>query len=505
MSGTLKRYALRTLGCKANTYDSQLLEAELQARGWVPAREGESADLCLVNSCTVTNEADKLSRKTATRLARLNAGAPVVITGCGAEVDPRGMASTPGLTHVVSNRDKPKLLAMLDELATAARLSQPRETNGGAEVLGSALGYDELRSRHPLDREWPLPDSLSISPQSLKALRAPGAERNSAGRTRAFLKIQEGCNSFCTFCIIPYGRGPSRSLRPRAILEQIQALVEDGAREVVLTGTNVGDYGMEWAPKGTALEELLTMIFQETAIERVRVSSLDPTEITPGLLLLVETEPRMCPHFHVSLQSPHTGILRLMKRGYGFDEVERCLRALAGLKPAAGTPNGVYVGMDLITGFPGETDEIFAWTRDALGALPWTRLHVFPYSERASTPATRLPGSVPVAIRKRRARELQALNLRRVEAHYHAARARHGNSIEDVLIESPHAGPNGAEGWWMGHTRDYLRVLVEHPGGVPATFENTVVTGSLRGLLRLKDAGEAALLASFTSPLPTRS
>jgi threonylcarbamoyladenosine tRNA methylthiotransferase MtaB len=198
-------YIVKTLGCKANLYDSQLIEAELQKRGWKPFQAKainfaypQAAPLvCIVNSCTVTDEADRQSRKMAARLGRDHPGARIVVTGCSAEVDPERLARSKGIHYVIGNRDKPELVSViLEKLAK----DEGREISTG-EVLGVAEGYAELLSRHPMDREWPVSETFALPPVSQ--------------RTRAFLKIQEGCNTFCTYCIIPYGRGPSRSLRPR--------------------------------------------------------------------------------------------------------------------------------------------------------------------------------------------------------------------------------------------------------------------------------------------------
>lgn len=314
-------YVVKTLGCKANLYDSQLIEAELQKRGWKPFfAEGEGAGaprLCIVNSCTVTDEADRQSRKMASRLARDNPDARVVMTGCGAEVDPERMANSKGVHYVIGNRNKPELVDLILKRLSEETPAAPSELG---QILGGAQGYREMLSRHPMDREWYLGEGFQTPPVELEG---------HSTKTRAFLKIQEGCNAFCTYCIIPYGRGPSRSIKPSEVVRQIRELVSQGVREVVITGTNIGDYD-------EGLEELFRMILTETELERLRVSSLDPVEITPGLLRLMRENPKFCPHFHVSLQSPHSRILKLMKRKYSATEVKSCLEEIAQLTPARG-------------------------------------------------------------------------------------------------------------------------------------------------------------------------
>ena len=472
---TPRRYLLKTLGCKANLYDSQLIEAELQKRGWVPAApDAEDADLCIVNSCTVTNEADQQSRKMAKRLSRDNPTAKVVMTGCSAEVDPGKLATAKGIDFVVSNRDKPRLMDLVLEALTT----------DAAGVLGKAVGYGEMLSRHPIDREWPATES---------AFQAPpvGLESGASHRTRAFLKIQDGCNSFCTYCVIPYGRGPSRSLKIPEVVAQVNALVAQGVREVVITGINIGDYGMDWCGK-LALTELFEAIFAKTALERLRVSSLDPSEIDDGLIALMRREPRFCPHFHVSLQSPHSRILRLMKRKYGNAEVESCLEKISRI------PGGAFVGMDVITGFPGETEEEFEETRAMLSRLPWSRLHVFPYSEREGTPATRLPSSVKPEERARRARILRELSLERMREQSAALLKScrdNARAFENILVESPTRGPDGTDHWYSGYTRDYRRVLIKAPAS-GQSLTNQLVTAHPESLIVDSASGEVGFVAT---------
>jgi threonylcarbamoyladenosine tRNA methylthiotransferase MtaB len=448
---TTRKYLVRSLGCKANIVDGQSIEKALQLRGWSPAESEHDASLCIVNSCTVTDEADRQSRKMASRLASKNPEACVVITGCSAEVDPERLAGTRGVRYIVGNSDKPRIVDLLLSEIESGNAATPREQ---ASILGQVRGYDEMLSRHPMDREWPSAEA--------QFPRGMVLDEGNTLRTRSFLKIQDGCNSFCTYCVIPYGRGPSRSQPPEQVVEQVRGLVERGVREVVLTGTNIGDYGADWGeelPNGVKLAALTRRILTETSLERLRMSSLDPTEITSDLIeQVVEFGGRLCPHFHVSLQSPHSRVLRAMKRRYTAVEVERCLERIRSRIPHA------YVGMDVITGFPGETLEEFEQTCTQLERLPWTRLHVFPYSERAGTPATRLPGPVPATERQRRARVLIELSRKRQRSHFERRWEESGGLLEQVLIERPtrtalaHHEPEAE--FWPGYTPDYLRVLL---------------------------------------------
>lgn len=443
------QYLIRTFGCKANLYDSQILEAEFLRQGFLPAGspEAQSASpiVCVVNSCTVTDEADRQSRKLASRLSRDYPGALVVVTGCAAEVDPERLAGTPGVSYVVGNHDKPSLVRSVKEKLEA------HQTQSSAENVRSLTNvpYAAFLSHHPMDREWPSMEEET--PEG--SLPAHAFSK----KTRTFLKIQEGCNAFCTYCIIPYGRGPSRSLDPAEVIARVNHLSTEGLSELIFTGTNLGDYGTDLAPeKATDFAGLIERVLRETDVPRIRLSSLDPLEITPKLKELVAREPRICPHFHVSLQSPHSGVLRLMKRKYRTEDVARCLQEIASLRPYS--LEGVFVGMDVITGFPGETDEIFQWGLDFLASMPWTRLHVFPYSERTGTPATRLPLSVPKALRSERAARLMELSLRRQTERTQSLLNRlqdDSGVFGDVLLEQERE-----DGRFGGYTPGYTRVEV---------------------------------------------
>ncbi len=489
-----KHYLIKTLGCKANWYDTQALEAQLQQKGWKPftdtTQDKNSSiepDLCIVNSCTVTDEADRQSRRMATQLSKEFTQSRVVLTGCGAEVDPQAYAKTTGLSFVVGNQNKP---GMVDLLLSKVETTQPTE----AEILGSVSNYEQLLSRHPQEREWPLAEDSFTTPPvgtSLEGLK-----------TRAFLKIQEGCNSFCTYCIIPYGRGPARSLRPKEVLKQVQHLVSQGVREVVITGTNIGDFGIDWGVSpDQAVADLFELILSETQLERLRVGSLDPTEITPALISLMQREPRFCPHFHVSLQATQDRTLKQMKRKYGNDQVRECLNTLANLTVVAAP---IFVGMDVITGFPGETREEFEASLLELSQLPWTRLHVFPYSERKGTPATRLPGSISIAERLKRSRELNQLSLKRVTERYETVLR--GSKLKNVLLERPVRKPPQGKAslipspyWVQGYSPNYMRVVLPISEAQAVSLRNQVVEVDLLSVEIDSGGQDAYFLAQLSA------
>ena len=488
-----KRAVVHNLGCKANWVDGMGLTAQLLRDGWSATELGgtrsgsraetnaesgaESVELCIVNSCSVTDEADRQSVKAAQQLKARFPNAKIVLTGCAAEIQPEARARETGIDFVIGNQDKHRLQELLGSGASAQRTDE-------SKLLGRVTDYAELRSQHPMDREWPSVDALPLIDESSGAL----------GRARAFLKIQDGCNAFCTYCIIPYGRGPARSLTIPQVVEQVRHLEATGYREVVLTGINLGEFGVdhpENQDRRPLFSDLVEAILNQTRIERIRLSSLDPSEIDSKLLALMEAHPRLCPHFHVSLQSPHSRILRLMKRQYRAEQVFDCLDAISRLKSSAGKP---FVGMDLITGFPGETLEEFEWTVSALRDLPWTRLHVFPYSERKGTPATKLPDSVPVSERARRAKILRGLSLDRMLEEVQNDLVDPAGLERDVLFESRAKGPDGSPNWWSGHCSRYRRVLVRSD----EELRNQMRRVRVSSLLTDRAAGEVSLIGNLS-------
>lgn len=477
-------YVIHTLGCKANTYDGQLIERALNDRGWTPAGDADTPDLIVVNSCTVTSEADRQSRKAANRLSRRYPDAKVVMTGCGAEVDPERHAATEGVDLVVGNQDKPKLVDLV-----LAEVSESVGTSSDAKILGGATGYDRKRARHPETRTWPAPEEAFFTPPV------------DAGRTRVFLKVQEGCDAFCTYCIIPYARGPARHLRPIDLVRQVREVCAQGVTEVVLTGTALGDYG-DGASEPFAFEDLVALLLRETPLQRLRTSSLDPKELSPRLREMLATEPRLCPHVHVSLQSPHDLILKRMKRRYTADDVVETLTDLgaisAQLESERGLTGGLFVGMDVISGFPGETETMHRWSLERLASLPWHRLHVFPYSEREGTAATRLDLPVPPSVRKRRVRELIQLSRERLRVHYTRVLAA-GRPLE-VLIEGAAPSVEGLEpgAWRAGYTANYYRVLVPATQVEEARGQRVAVRAT--GLREMSAAGDLSLLGQRINP-----
>ena len=364
-------FKVQTFGCKVNTYDTGLLQKRLHQAGFIS--DPEKPSVHILNTCAVTAEATKEALKQARRLKSKNPLATVVLTGCAAQVDGDLIDKAPGVDLIVANSHKGEL----EEILKKYFLGEIK-----TKVFRSNIFRNEK-------------------------LGEGGGEETS--HTRSYLKIQDGCNSFCTFCVIPYARGKSRSLPVNLIIEKIKDLEKKSVKEVVLTGVHIGDYCDEDSFGGPyKLDDLVEQVLRNTKIPRIRLTSLEPIELTEKLMDLFEN-PKMCPHFHMSLQSLSSPVLKAMKRKYGSQEVGDSLKWISEKFPQA------FIGLDVITGFPGETEELFLETVENLKKWPWTRIHVFPYSERSGTRAAIMEGSVPVHIRKERAKVLRELSLERYD------------------------------------------------------------------------------------------
>jgi threonylcarbamoyladenosine tRNA methylthiotransferase MtaB len=410
MSG--HRVAIATLGCKVNAYDTATIADRLRGAGCVLVEPGEPADVVIVNSCTVTDAADAESRRLARRARRGNPTARVILTGCYAQTQPLAAAAVEAVDHVIG-------LNRLDALVEAVTAETPRV--GRVEVE---------RSR----RET--------------RIETFGA-RTFDGQTRAFLKVQEGCDLFCTFCIVPMARGRSRSLAPRAILAELDGLAARGFREVVLTGIHLGGWGHDLDPP-LDLAWLVDALVEQGRFARIRLSSIDPHEVSEALVRRMAAAPAICPHLHVPLQAGDDGVLARMRRRYDTALAAERLAMVRELLPAAA------IGTDLIAGFPGEDDGAFERTLRFVESSPITYGHVFPYSVRSGTTAAKLDGHQPAATITARARRLRAV-CEQKRARF--ARRFHGAQAE-VLVETTRDPQTGA---LRGYTRNYLRARLEGP------------------------------------------
>lgn len=349
-----------TLGCRLNTLESEVMRDELQG--------ADIQDTVVVNTCAVTVEAERQARQTIRRLRRENPDAHIIVTGCAAQLDPERFAAMAEVDRVVGNAEK---------LALETLMGNDRVSVGDISTVRETAGH-----------------------------LVAGLE----GRTRAFVMVQQGCDNTCTFCIIPTARGHNRAVAIADITAQVQKLVAEGFKEVVLTGVDIAAYGDDLKEAATLADVIAEVLAQVPELKRLRLSSLDPARIDENLIALFENEPRLQPHVHLSLQAGDDMVLKRMKRRHRRQDV---LEVLTRLKNARAD---IAFGADLIAGFPTETEDMFGQTRSAVGALGLTYLHVFPYSPRPGTPAAKMP-QVDPAIAKGRAKKLRSEGERALEAH----------------------------------------------------------------------------------------
>ncbi len=427
-------YQLITYGCKVNTYDSGLLEKQLRENGFLPANNPKQKNspqplVHILNSCAVTGEATQEVIRQARRLKRINSNYFVVVTGCSAQVDTEKLETQTDIDLIVANSHKAQLAELIRGKisSTAERVYKSNIFKRGD--LGAGGGVE-------------------------------------SGHTRAFLKIQDGCNSFCTFCVIPFARGKSRSLPIEDIRARVSDLLADGVREIVLTGVHIGDYEF-------GLENLIEDLLLKTRVSRLRLTSLEPVELNDRLMALF-ADPRLCPHFHMSIQSASTPILTRMKRKYGAEQVVKALHNISARIPNA------FVGMDVIVGFPGEDENEFVETYKKLNDSPWTRIHVFPYSERPGTYATRLDGKVEGSVIARRADRLRELSRERYLA---KAREQIGTVKRALILK------NG-----NGLSRDYWSINLAE-----SVDEGSEVRVRVTGIAAIRDRLESPLIGEIIS------
>jgi len=371
-----------TLGCRLNTFESEIIRDACAQAGLENA--------VVVNTCTVTAEAERQARQTIRRARRDNPGAKLIVTGCAAQIDPDRFAAMAEVDHVFGNEEKLN-----------------RETYAN------------------------LVDGPAIAVSDIMAVRetAPHLVSGFDGRTRAFVQVQQGCDHRCTFCIIPFARGNHRSVGMGAVTDQVRALIDGGYREVVLTGVDISSYGAD-LPGAPRLGDLVRRLLDSVPeLERLRLSSIDPAAVDDTLIETLGDDPRLMPHVHLSLQAMEDTILKRMKRRHSVTEVMRLADRLRRARP------DVVFGADLIAGFPTETDTMFETTFVNVRDLGIPHLHVFPYSERPGTPASRMP-KVDKRIRKERAARLRALGETTLS---HCLQERTGSSVR-VLVEKPGMG-----------------------------------------------------------------
>ncbi|MBN1681540.1 MAG: tRNA (N(6)-L-threonylcarbamoyladenosine(37)-C(2))-methylthiotransferase MtaB [Anaerolineae bacterium] len=405
---------LDTVGCRLNQSEIETLARQFQQAGHDVVTSASEADLCVVNTCAVTREATRSSRNVIRRLNRLNPGAEIVATGCYAHLSPDQVSTLPGVKRIVNNLDKERLVPLVVQSDSAQ------------------AGFD----REPVEREF-----------------TPGA----MGRTRAFVKVQDGCDNRCTFCVTTIARGPARSRPTDDIVREIQALAQTGYQEAVLTGVHLGSYGYDQGDRD-GLASLVQSVLDQTCISRLRLSSLEPWDLAPDFFALW-SNPRLCRHLHLPLQSGCDTTLRRMAR-------RTTQAAFRGLVEAARSriPD-LAISTDMIVGFPGETDAEFDASYDFVRQMDFMKLHVFRYSRRAGTAAARMPDQVPDAVKKARSARLLALSDDGVRRFYARFVGREMPVLWEQITGSSDAGFRNT-----GLIDNYIRVEMD----APAVLTNTI-------------------------------
>ena len=422
-----RRIAYCTFGCRLNQYDTEAIRTLVNdGCDFETVGARDAADIYVVNTCSVTARADASARKAIRRIAAGHPDAKIVVTGCYAQRAPEELAALPGVALVVGAADRSRVANLIDRL------------DDGPPVVAVS----------------PIATAKSF-------LDVPITEMTE--HSRAFVKVQEGCNEACTFCIVPQTRGVSRSRTAASVLDQVRRLASAGYVEVVLTGVHIGDYGLDLPERRRMLPDLIGSILTIEGIERFRLSSIEPASISEDIITLMTESPKFARHFHIPFQSGSDAVLDRMKRRYRAGEFEDLVTRIGERIPECG------IGVDVICGFPGETDEDFLRTFECVERLPVTYVHAFTYSARPGSEAEHFTGQVPAEVRKRRTRALKRLSAEK----HHRFAERHVGRVVGVLLEPSRRGGTARIGGW---TDNYLRVDLGE-GRADACLEPVEITG----------------------------
>lgn len=416
-----KRVAFLTLGCKVNQYDSDAMRSLFLSRGYTAAEK--DADIYVINTCSVTSIGDKKSRQLIRRIRREHPGAIIAAAGCYAQLSPEEVAAA-GCDVVVGNQNRARIVDYIEEAAAG---------RAGSHVV-DIMQVAEF-------------ENLTVTPE--------GEEK-----TRAFVKVQEGCDNYCTFCIIPYARGRLKSRRPDDAVAEVMLLAEKGYREIVLTGIHLGNYGVDLRD-GTRLSTLVERLLAIPGISRIRLGSIESVEVSDELIRILQTERRVCRHLHLPIQSGSDAVLARMHRHYRLAEFKKLISTLREKIP------GLALTTDLIVGFPGETEALFEETLETLRELKFSGIHVFPYSPRTGTPAASYPDQVSPAVKKERVHRVEELETEIATAY---RRTFLGKSVR-VLAEELRGGR------WEGVSDEYIRVSFTGEGIEKGGLYEVRVTG----------------------------
>ncbi|MFC7393300.1 tRNA (N(6)-L-threonylcarbamoyladenosine(37)-C(2))-methylthiotransferase MtaB [Scopulibacillus cellulosilyticus] len=402
--------AFHTLGCKVNHYETEAIWQLFQNNGYERKDFETAADVYVINTCTVTNTGDKKSRQVVRRAIRQNPNAVICVTGCYAQTSPAEVMAIPGVDIVVGTQDREKMLGYIEQY------KKEREPINGVSNIMKARVYEELEVPSFTDR------------------------------TRASLKIQEGCNNFCTFCIIPWARGLLRSRKPESVIEQAQKLVDAGYKEIVLTGIHTAGYGEDMKDYNFA-QLLRDLEAKVNGINRIRISSIEASQVTDEVIEVIDNSNIIARHLHIPLQSGSNSVLKRMRRKYSTEFFAEKIEKLRVALP------DFALTSDVIVGFPGETEEEFNETYEFIRDLKFAELHVFPYSQRTGTPAARMDNQVPDEIKHERVTRLISLSNQLAKEYA----SKYENEVLEVIPEEPFK-KDASTGLYVGYTDNYLKV-----------------------------------------------
>jgi threonylcarbamoyladenosine tRNA methylthiotransferase MtaB len=454
--------AFYTLGCKVNFYDTEAIWQLFKNEGYEQVDFESTADVYLINTCTVTNTGDKKSRQIIRRAVRRNPDAVIAVTGCYAQTSPAEIMAIEGVDLVIGTQDREKIMTFVNQI------------QGDRKPVNAVRNIMKTRDFEELD----VPDFNE--------------------RTRAFLKIQEGCNNFCTFCIIPWSRGLSRSRAPQSVLEQAKQLVASGYKEIVLTGIHTGGYGDDM--ENYNLTSLLWDLDKVEGLERIRISSIEASQIDDAMIDVLNRSSKMCRHLHIPLQAGEDAVLKRMRRKYTTAEFAAKIKRLHEAMP------GVAITTDVIVGFPGETEEMFENGFRFMEELKFAEMHVFPYSKRTGTPAARMDEQVDEEVKNERVHKLIDLS----EKMQLAYAEQYVGQVLDVIPERDYKGAPGT-GLVMGYTDNYIQVVFNGSESLIGKLCRVKITEAgvnechgklVRVLDELPAEGSGTELNSFTSQRP---
>jgi len=470
-----RTFAVTTLGCKVNQADSEFISEQMSAAGFEQRDFSEVADVYIVNTCTVTHLGDRSSRQMIAQANRRHPDSLLVVTGCYAELNPKAVAALPGVNLVVGNSGKDKLIETIEEKirtsTPAQELSSDQELSLSRPMLPvlsldtQHIGSDGALAFQPAEDE-PQPDNPSrLSPFTDATQLAEQVNRSIFSRTRVQMKVQDGCDNRCTYCIVPYVRGKSRSRSIESIIEHVSRKVRAGYQEIVLTGIHLGDYHPD-EQEHLDLGDLIIALLRETEMPRIRVSSLEPEDFRLEWLELWNN-PRMCRHLHLPMQSGSDTILRRMARRYNSARYHDIVTTAKSLVP------GIAISTDIITGFPGESDDDFEQTYQMAKDLEFAKTHVFRFSPRQGTAAARMRGQIKDEVKKARSQRLLDLN----NEHSRLFRQQFLGETLEVLIEQY------KHGHWEGLTDNYLHVELKDLTDQTQNWQHRLVKARLNYLV----------------------